>query len=186
MTTPFDPHSSWQPLRLAAEKNANSLHQSLLTEVANHMAAEIQAHHDELMATLTAHPIYHFWRVGPENMVLDGRQAVSDFYQNMFSNNGQQFHVVLDNIMVDDSSVVTEGQVQQVYKRENLQAMGLTQGQDRPLSDSELWLSCAQLITVWPHDGNGKLVGEDIYFGEDAMTTLVPFDRSDLPEYYCS
>jgi len=182
--TQFDPHSSWLPLRKAAEKTNNPLHQTLLSEVANHMEAEIKAQLDPLMATLTDHPIYHFWRVGPENMVLDGYDAVSGFYQQMFANKGQQFHVVLDKIMVDDSGVITEGQVKQVYTREALQLMGVNSVAELPIDTSELWLSNAQLITVWPHDGNGKLVGEDIYFGEDSMSTLTPFNRDELPEYY--
>lgn len=180
----FDPHASWLPLQEKATSTTNPLHKTLLTEVANHMAAEIQAQHAPLMATLTAHPVYHFWRVGPTNMVLDGYDAVSGFYQQMFANNGQQFHVVLDRIVVDDSGVITEGQVKQVYQREALLEQGITQGKTAAIESSALWLSNAQLITVWPHDGNGKLVGEDIYFGEDAMTTLTPFAEADLPGYY--
>ncbi|MFT7651296.1 MAG: hypothetical protein ACI9UU_000398 [Candidatus Azotimanducaceae bacterium] len=184
MTILFDPHQSWAALRDKALVTENSLHRQLITEVGDHMEAEIQAQHDDLMATLTEHPIYHFWRVGPENMVLDGRDAVATFYEQMFASNGQQFHVVLNKIMVDDSGVITEGQVRQVYQSKNLQAMGLSEVNGQALTSSDLWLSNAQLITVWPHDGHGKLVGEDIYFGEDSMTTLVPFDATNLPSYY--
>ena len=184
VTILFDPHQSWGPLRDKASTTENPLHRQLLTEVGDHMEAEIQARHDDLMATLTEHPVYHFWRVGPENMVLDGRDAVAAFYKQMFANNGQHFHVVLDKIMVDDSGVITEGQVRQVYQSKNLQAMGLNEINGQPLTSSELWLSNAQLITVWPHDGAGKLVGEDIYFGEDSLKTLKPFDADHLPSYY--
>ena len=184
MQPQFDPHASWAPLRARADATENPLHATLLREVANHMEAEIQARHDELMATLTEQPVYHFWRVGPENMVLEGREAVSGFYQNMFANSGEQFHVVLDKIMVDDSGVTTEGQVRQVYKREALLEMGLTEIAGEQIADHPLWISNTQLLTVWPNDGKGKLVGEDIYFGEDPFSTLSPIDESELPSYY--
>lgn len=180
----FDPHSSWRALRDKATSTENSLHKQLLNGVADHMEAEIKGQLEPLMNTLTAEPLYHFWRVGPENMVLSGYEAVSGFYSNMFANKGNQFHVVCERIIVDDTGVITEGQVKQVYKRDDLLAMGVTQCGEQQIESSELWLSNAQLITVWPAAADGKLVGEDIYFGEDAMTTLTPFQQADLPDYY--
>ena len=184
MHTPFDPHASWLPLRKRAAETSNPRHKKLLQEVANHMEAEINARLEPLMATLTAEPVYHFWRVGPENMVLEGYDAVAGFYSNMFATGGEQFQVVLDRIIVDDGGVITEGQVRQVYTAEALNAMGITEVNGTSINNHELWLSNAQLITVWPADPNAKLVGEDIYFGEDPMTTLQPIAREALPDYY--
>jgi len=184
MTLHFDPHSSWLPLRERAAATEHPRHKRLLEEVANHMEAEINGRLEPLMATLTAEPIYHFWRVGPQNMVLQGYDAVAGFYSNMFASGGEQFHVVLDRIIVDDGGVITEGQVRQVYKREALKAMGITEVNNQSIDDHPLWLSNAQLITVWPADADAKLVGEDIYFGEDPMTTLQPIAAEDLPDYY--
>lgn len=180
----IDPHASWLPLAARAQQTSDPRHKSMLEEVAAHMEAEIKAQLDPLMATLTAQPKYHFWRVGGVNMTLDGYDAVRGFYANMFESNGQQFEVVLDRIFVDDAGVITEGQVKQVYKREALAAMGVSSAGDRDIADHELWLSNAQLITVWPGDADAKLVGEDIYFGEDPMTTLTPISQDEIPDYY--
>ena len=182
--TRFDPHSSWLKLRERAAETENPRHKKLLEEVANHMEAEINGRLEPLMATLTAEPVYHFWRVGPENMVLEGYDAVAGFYSNMFTTGGEQFQVVLDRIIVDDGGVITEGQVRQVYPAAALAMMGVTEVNGQPVDSHELWLSDAQLITVWPADPDAKLVGEDIYFGEDPMTTLTPIERSELPDYY--
>jgi len=182
--TPFDPHASWLPLRERAANTDNPRHKKLLEEVANHMEAEINGRLEPLMATLTAQPVYHFWRVGLQNMVLEGYDAVAGFYSNMFTTGGEQFHVVLDRIIVDDGGVITEGQVRQVYKSADLSAMGLTEVNGEAIGNHELWISNAQLITVWPADPDAKLVGEDIYFGEDPFTTLKPFERTELPDYY--
>ena len=170
MRIEFDPHQSWLSLRERAARTENPLHQQLLNEVANHMEAEIKGDHAALMATLTPEPVYHFWRLGPENAVLEGYEAVAQFYSTMFENKGQQFHVVTNNIIVDDGGVITEGKVRQIYARDTLLSLGVTHVGEAAIEDHELWLSNTQLITVWPHDGNGKLVGEDIYFGEDPMS----------------
>ena len=180
----FDPHASWLPLRERAAATDNPRHRKLLEAVADHMEAEINGRLEPLMATLTAEPVYHFWRVGPENMVLEGYEAVAGFYSNMFTTGGQQFQVVLNRIIVDDGGVITEGQVRQVYSAAALAAMGIEEIEGEPVSAHELWLSDAQLITVWPADPDAKLVGEDIYFGEDPMTTLKPIERAELPDYY--
>jgi hypothetical protein len=184
MAMKIEPHASWLALRERAASETNPRHKTLLTEVANHMEAEIKGQLEPLMATLTAQPVYHFWRVGPENMVLEGYDAVAGFYSNMFTTGGQQFQVVIDRIMVDDNAVITEGQVKQVYKSKDLAAMGATHSGGQALADHELWVSNAQLITVWPADPDAKLVGEDIYFGSDPMTTLTPITREEIPDYY--
>jgi|TARA_B100000315_G_C14498193_1_gene551055 hypothetical protein len=180
----FDPHASWSALRERADATENPLHKKLLDGVANHMEAEINARLKPLMATLTDHPIYHFWQVGPENMVLEGYDAVAGFYQNMFSTNGQQFQVVSNRIIVDDNGVITEGQVRQVYAREALLQMGVLESRGQPIDSQPLWLSNTQLLTIWPNAGDGRLLGEDIYFGEDPMTTLSPINEEALPDYF--
>ncbi|MEM9623140.1 MAG: hypothetical protein AAF993_15925 [Pseudomonadota bacterium] len=185
MTAPtIEPHASWLPLQERAAATENPLHKTLLTEVALHMEAGIKGQLEPLMATLTAEPVYHFWRLPVGNMVLRGYTEVAGFYSNMFNTGGNQFEVVNRRILVEDQGVITEGQVKQVYTREALSAMGVTDTANGSVQDQPLWLSCAQLITVWPAAADNKLVGEDIYFGEDPMTTLVPIAESALPDYY--
>lgn len=172
----FDPQSSWLALRETAANTENPLHRQLLEGVANHMEAEINGRIEPLMATLCDHPIYHFWRVGPENMILDGYDAVRGFYENMFANGGQNFQVVCERIFVDDSGVITEGKVRQKYASTDLAAMGVTEVKGAAVDSAPAWISNTQLLTVWPN-ADGKLLGEDIYFGEDPMTTLAPYNE---------
>ena len=68
-TLKIDPHKSWIPLREKADEISNEKHKILLNEVANHMEAEIKGQLDPLMNTLTAEPVYHFWRVSDVNTV---------------------------------------------------------------------------------------------------------------------
>ncbi len=146
------------------------------------MEHEIKGALEPLMATLTAEPIYHFW--GNEPSVLDGREAVRAFYQGMIAMGGQQFEVVVQRIVVDDGAVVTEGQVKQVYKGAALKALGMDTVADEPVADDDLFMTTAQLVTVWPADAGGKLIGEDIYFGHDPFRHVERIGREDLPDYY--
>ena len=180
----IDPHKSWIPLREKADEISNEKHKMLLNEVANHMKAEIKGQLDPLMNTLTAEPVYHFWRVSDVNMILNGYEEVSSFYSNMFQNGGEQFEVVTKRIIVNDDGVITEGKVKQVYTKDNLKLMGLTKDTFAEIDTSDLWLSNTQLITVWPSDPDLKLVGEDIYFGENPMDTLKPINENEIPDYY--
>ena len=180
----IDPHKSWLPLREKANEIENINHKILLNEVANHMEAEIKGQLDPLMNTLTAEPVYHFWRVSDVNMILNGYEEVSGFYSNMFQNGGEQFEVVTKRIIVNDDGVITEGKVKQVYTKDNLKLMGLTKDTFSEIDNSDLWLSNTQLITVWPSDPDLKLVGEDIYFGENPMETLKPINENEIPDYY--
>ena len=179
----IDPHQSWLALEDAAAAHPDAVASALIRMVGVHMEAEIKGQIDNLMATLTEHPVYHFWGNG-EPMVLEGREAVEGFYLGMFASKGQQFQVVTNQVTADANHVVTEGQVKQVYKGEALIAQGVTEAAGAATDPSALYLSNAQLITVWPADGDGKLVGEDIYFGVNPMTTLTTITEDKLPDYY--
>jgi hypothetical protein len=183
MTYAIDPHKSWYALDSAASRESDPLVAGLIREVARHTEAEIKGQLEPLMATLTSEPVYHFW--GNANpMVLQGRDAVAGFYSAMFSTGRQQFEVVVEKVVASRDNVVTEGRVKQVNRGRDLKASGLSKVGDVMVQDDDLWLSDAQLVTVWPADGKGKLVGEDIYFGVNPMQTLRRITREDVPPYY--
>jgi hypothetical protein len=52
------------------------------------------------------------------------------------------------------------------------------------LENGDLFVTTAQLVTVWPGDADGKLIGEDIYFGSDPFGSIERIQASDLPDYY--
>lgn len=179
----IDPHQSWLPLEARAAAEPNARRRGLLIQVRNHMEQEIKGQIDLLMETLTAHPVYHFWGNAP--VVLEGQDAVRNFYLGMFARGGQQFEVVVERIVVDDDTVITEGQVKQVQTGASLLA---THGRDtidgQPLAPDDLVLTTTQLVTVWPADAEGKLIGEDIYFGHEPLRNAEIIHSSDLPDYY--
>lgn len=181
--TKIKPFDSWLPLEARAKSETNPRIRTLVRAVRDHMEHEIRGNMKELMATLTTEPVYHFWNpAGP--FKLEGRAAVEGFYQNLIAAGGNQFEVVVEKIVASEDCVITEGKVKQVQKGSALLAAGIREVQGKAVREDELFLSCAQLVTLWPADANGKLVGEDIYFGENALATAVRIDRKDLPAGY--
>ena len=179
----IDPHQSWLPLEAAAARAASPRHKALITEVRDHMEHEIKGDLDALMGTLTEHPIYHFWGNG-EPSVIEGREAVRAFYSGMFATGGQQFEVVVDKVIASDDHLITEGQVKQLHRGPALLAMGMPKVGDIPVGEDDLWLGAAQLVTLWPADAAGKLIGEDIYFGASPLADLRKITPEELPPYY--
>jgi hypothetical protein len=170
----IDPYQSWGPLeaRLATETSQRA--RTPIKEVRDHMEYEIKGQLEPLMSTLTAEPIYHFW----------GQGMVLGFYGGMIAAGGNQFEVVVDNIIADDNRVVTEGQVKQVYTGKELKGMGMTELLDATINDADLFMTTTQLITVWPGAADDKLLGEDIYFGGDPFANAEKITADDLPDYY--
>jgi len=119
-----------------------------------------------------------------EDMVITTWQSMDNGKTKMPKQWYQQFEVVVERIVVDDGAVITEGQVKQVQRGATLLAMGVGELAGAPVSESDLFLTTAQLVTVWPSDPDGKLVGEDIYFGHDPFKNVERITRADLPDYY--
>jgi hypothetical protein len=178
----IDPNASWGPLHAQAEQETDPRRKKLLQAVGDHMQAEICGRLDPLMDTLTAEPIYHFW--GTNIMVLEGREAVTGFYSQMIAGGGNQFEVVVDNIIAGADHIVTEGQVKQCYTGKELLGMGMTEVNGERIASHDLFVTTTQLVTVWPGDAEGKLIGEDIYFGSDPFANIERIEAGDLPDYY--
>ena len=179
----FNPTDSWLPLDARYRSERDPLVHRLIKEVRYHVQHEIEGDLEALMDTLTADPIYHFWNTATP-MVLMGRPAVEGFYRQMIAAGGNQFEIVVKRIVADAHSVITEGQVKQVHTGKELIAMGRKEVRGAPLANADLFLTTTQLITVWPSDPDGKLVGEDIYFGEAPLSRIDKITRADLPHGY--
>ena len=135
----INPHQSWLALEARLETESDPRVSTLIREVRDHMEFEIKGDLEPLMNTLTAEPVYHFYAQG---MVLEGRQAVQDFYSNMIAGGGNQFEVVVENVIADTGRVVTEGKVKQVYTGKELKNMGMAELEGEAVADDDLYLTC--------------------------------------------
>ena len=183
MSFAINPHNSWLALEERAKTETNPRRKALVTAVRDHMEYEIKGQLEPLMSTLTSEPVYHFWGQA-EPSVIEGRDAVRGFYSGMFDAGGQQFEVVVEKVVVSDNHVITEGQVKQVQRGASLAAMGIGEINGEPVAEDDLFVTTAQLVTLWPGDADDKLIGEDIYFGSNGFANARKITRDELPPYY--
>jgi hypothetical protein len=167
----FDPDKSWAPLDARISKETDTRRREVLERVRDHMRTEISGDFDGLMATLTDDPRYHFWGV-PVEGGPKGRQAVSDFYRQMIDGAGHRFYFDIERIVVDDDTVVTEGKIHQKTSVEALRASGIKEVEGEPLDDDATYLAETHIVTVWPIASDGRIIGEDIYFGSPPLANL--------------
>ncbi len=167
----FEPEKTWLPVEKRMEAETNPRIRSNLEEVRNHMRAEIRGEHGPLMETLTAEPLYHMWGI-PEENGPKGREAVSAFYASMIETGGNRFHFDVRLICADEHSVVTEGVMRSLFPGALLKASGVEEVEGEPVEDDGEYVSEWQILTVWPIDEAGKIIGEDIYFGSAPMKTI--------------
>jgi hypothetical protein len=160
----FDPERTWEPLEKRIKVETNPKCRALLEQVRDHMRAEIRGEFEPLMATLIDEPQYHLWGVGPENGPK-GREAVSQFYQNMIASGGNRFEFAVERIVADENGVITEGKMRSLTPGSGLLAAGMSEMGGQPIDPEANYMSEMQILTVWPGGEGGRLIGEDIYFG---------------------
>lgn len=169
--TRFDPERTWQAVERRLEAESDPRTRALLTQVRDHMRSEIRGDFDALMKTLVDEPRYHFWGVGEEGGPK-GREAVETFYRNMIAGGGNRFHFEVERVVADRDAVVTEGAMRQPMAGAVVAAAGISEVEGEPVDESATYLAEWQILTVWPADADGRLRGEDIYFGSPPLSRL--------------
>jgi limonene-1,2-epoxide hydrolase len=167
----FDPESSWLPLEARMEQETHPRIRANLEEVRNHMRAEIMGEHGPLMDTLTQDPVYHMWGL-PEENGPKGREVISLFYKNMIDTGGNRFHFDIRLIVADENTVMTEGVMRTLMPAAVLRASGIEEVDGDSIDDAIEYVAEWQILTVWPIDEAGKIIGEDIYFGSPPMQKI--------------
>ena len=170
-TPVFDPDASWEALerRIAVEQDPRR--RALLSQVRDHMREEISGRLEPLMATLTDEPRYHFRGLGFD-MGPKGRKDVHDFYEGMIARGGHRFMFDIQRIVVDAHTVVTEGVMRAVSNGADLIAAGVSEVDGQPVDPEARYLGENLILTVWPADEEGRLIGEDIWFGSPPNSQL--------------
>ena len=145
----FDPDQSWAPMEARIAKESDPRRRQLLEQVRDHMRTEISGDLVGLMATLVDEPRYHLWGV-PVEGGPKGYAAVEEFYRQMIAGGGHRFHFVIERIVVDDDSVVTEGKIRQQMPGAAVVASGIEEVDGEPVDSDASYLSETQILTSWP------------------------------------
>ena len=118
---------------------------------------------DRLMATVNDDPHYHF-RNGPARGEFHGRDAVRTFYEGFAASGATKLQVDTYRLVADRYCIITEGVQRIAFPAATLAMRGITV--DDPSAD---YLFEAWSVTIWPFDEDGKLIGEDAYYGGDGF-----------------
>lgn len=177
----IDPTITWKAVEEAWEKETRPRQKQILGEVRDHMKTEVCGELDLLMDTLTAEPIYHTYGMGP-SFGPKGYDEVRAFYEGLIASGGTLFAFDVQRIFADENGVITEGILRNCYGGEAVAAMGITEVNGEPVDTSAKYGSEIPLLTVWPADEAGKLIGEDIYFGGNAFENLTKLTPDEEPQ----
>jgi hypothetical protein len=167
----FEPERSWKALDERIERETDGRRHQLLEQVRDHMRCEIRGELDDLLATLVDEPHYHFWGT-PVEGGPKGRSAVEEFYRQMIAGGGNDFQFDIRRIVVDHDSVVTEGLMRQKVPGADVALSGVEEVAGEPVHPEATYLAEWQILTVWPMSEDGRILGEDIYFGSPPLASL--------------
>ena len=171
MSTP-----GWQPLLDAINACDDPRVKHALQLVAEHVVAEVEADLPRLLATLVPEPTYRFWGAGTHGRALAGESQVRGFYDALIGSGKNRLDYVLDRVVADASTVVTEGVIHHVLDGKDL--IGRVSS---PVEAGRWYHVTYQSLIVWPIDpDSGLLTGEEVYLGED-HTVVREVSPDELP-----
>lgn len=155
--------ASWSLLtdRIAAEKDP--ILRRNLEAVARHVVAEVAGDLQALEETLVDQPSYTFWG-GDSPRRLTSMAAVRAFYEDNVRAGKNRLSFDITRLLVDDSTVITEGVFRHVVEGAYLPGRYLPDG--GPLEPRTSYLTAYQALVVWPITADGLIAGEEIYLGE--------------------
>jgi len=155
----INPDHGWQAVEKHLETAEGERRRANLACVRDHLKAEAEGNFDQMLATLSNDPQYHFWVEGngfgggPK-----GLDAVRSHYEGLFEERRHICDWDIDRIVSDDDTVVTEGWFEQLFPGKVLASRGA--GID---DEDAVYALRVRMIILWPFDENAKLVGEDSY-----------------------
>ncbi len=177
MTEIIDRSKTSRLIEQRIARTTNPRHLLMLNRLLQHTLGEANLDVDLVMSTLAADPRYIAWGA-PADMSPVGRQAVRTFYEETIVQGGQ-FHLELDmdRIVVDDDTIVTEGNFRSLYYGVDAARRGF------PVDDPEaFYLLSLRMLIVWPFDADGFIKGEETYSAVTTPDFLTKVEDSEVPQ----
>jgi len=176
MTDIIDPTKTFRLLEQRIAKTTNPRHLLMLNRVLQHAMGEAKPDLDLVMSTLCPNPRYIAWGA-PEDFSPVGREAVHAFYEETIVKGGQFcLEMEMDRIVVDDDTVVTEGNFRSIYYGADAAKRGF------PADDpTACYLLQLRMLIVWPFDAEGLIKGEESYSAIATPDFFTKIDSSQVP-----
>ena len=179
MTDVIDQTKTFRLLEERIAKTTNPRHLLMLQRVLQHAIGESKPDLDLVMSTLGPNPRYIAWGA-PADMSPVGREAVQGFYEETIVKGGQWFlEMDMDRIVVDDETVVTEGDLRSLYYGADAAKRGF------PVDDpTGFYLLTLRMLVIWPFDAEGFITGEESYSAITAPDFFKKLDASEVPQKF--
>jgi hypothetical protein len=179
MTEIIDRSKMFRLIEQRIAKTTNPRHLLMLNRLLQHAKGEANLDLDLVMSTLTAEPGYISWGAPPDMSPI-GRQAVRTFYEETIVKGGQFFlEFDMDRIVVDDDTIVTEGDYRSVYYGADAARRGF------PFDDLEgFYLLSLRMLIVWPFDAEGFIIGEETYSAVTTPDFLKKLETAQVPRQF--
>lgn len=176
MTDIIDPTKTFRLIEQRIATTTNPRHLLMLNRLLQHAMGEANLDLELVMSTLAANPRYIAWGA-PEDMSPVGRKAVQAFYEETIVKGGQFFlELDMDRIVVDDDTIVTEGNLRSVYYGADAALRGF------PVDDpAAYYLLKLRMLVVWPFDAEGYILGEESYSAITAPDFFTKIEPSQVP-----
>ena len=179
MTDIIDPTKTFRLLEQRIAETTNPRHLLMLNRVLQHAMGEAKPDLDLVMSTLCPDPRYIAWGA-PEDFSPVGRQAVRAFYDETIVKGGQFcLELDIDRIVVDDDTVVTEGNFRSISYGADAVKRGF------PADDpAGFYLLQLRMLVVWPFDAEGFIKGEESYSAITTPDSFTKLDASQVPQAF--
>lgn len=179
MTDLIDRTKMFRLLEERIASTTNPRHLLMLNRVLQHAKGEADLDLDLVMSTLTGNPRYVAWGAAAD-MSPVGRQAVRDFYEQTIAQGGQFYlEFDMDRIVVDDDTIVTEGDFRSLYYGADAAKRGF------PVDDPEgFYVLSLRMLIVWPFDADGFIIGEETYTAVTTPDFLTKVEISEVPQQF--
>ena len=179
MTEIIDRSKTTRLLEQRIAKTTNPRHLLMLNRLLQHTIGEAKLDVDLVMSTLATDPRYVAWGA-PAEMSPVGREAVRNFYEVTIVQGGQFYlELDMDRIVVDDDTIVTEGNFRALYYGADAVKRGF------PVDDPEgFYLLTLRMLIVWPFDADGFIKGEETYTAVTTPDFLTKVDSTQVPREF--
>src|SRR5437016_3088520 len=152
----IQPKRSFVAIDAKLREVTNPKHRVMLENYRAHLAAEVGADLERIMATMTPEPVYHSYGRGLE-AGPKGQAATRAFYQRIFDEGTNVLEREIDRLTVDDWGIVSEGTIHIINPGKVLAARG-TKVDD----ENAHYLLSVRIAAFLPYE-NGLMAGEDTY-----------------------
>jgi hypothetical protein len=155
----IDPYKTWQLLdeRLKTEKNP--LHRVHIETIIHHFKGEARGDVDQIVSTLSPKSVYHVYdNSGAPPRVYNGIDGARQWYSELLGTVSADLEYRVENLIVDDYCIVTEGPTKVAIPGKVLVSAGI-----KVSEPDGFYLGGGRTIVIWPFDQEGLLLGEKIY-----------------------